>query len=495
MSYKLKNKNVVVLALSFAVMMAMSGLANAQDAAPFLFEDQNAENASPQTVENVNPAPETAKAETIDTSFLDEQPVDNSLVSSPAEEKNEDASQLAAENNTLFDDVTKIETDANEIAANDVPADEAIELPQSPFENFGNAILSKVDNDLFNQMSQIEKQTTILNLELKREDVRNKVEALKAARILARQEAEARRIAEEQKLKDMEMARQAKLLEAEGKLKEKEIELEKVRQAKLLNDYMNEVLVINQKWIEKSGLLQSRIHEMENERKTLIATIEEKIEKIRQKAEFTNACATDAVEKYSATLKGLNSQIIQLRKDIVDSETRIQVMREQSSTNPFAQSSLDPNAASTDLAQEYAIMDITGQGDDIVAKIVSRDGTTFTVHRGSVLRGGETVLKITEKYIAFDKKGIKAYLYPGGTIMEYEPVNIFNEAEKTPEVTEKQSFRSDSAMRSKETVSETTFGKPMNNERENVKTPQKAPKPQKTHRTNSLSFSEGMFAR
>ena len=136
---------------------------------------------------------------------------------------------------------------------------------------------------------------------------------------------------------------------------------------------------------------------------------------------------------------------------------------------------------------EYAIMDITGKGNDVVAKIVSKDGTTFTIHNGSVLRGGEKVVKITEKYIAFDKKGTKSYLYPGGTIMEYEPVNSFNETEKTPEATEKLSIRPEAS-----TKTERPFGKTMESRTDTAKKQEAATvKPPKV---NSLSFSQGMIA-
>ena len=77
-------------------------------------------------------------------------------------------------------------------------------------------------------------------------------------------------------------------------------------------------------------------------------------------------------------------------------------------------------------------MDITGKGKDIIAKIVSKDGTTFIVHKGSMLKGGEVVMAITNNYVAFDNKGVKSYLYTGGTVREYEPETSFNGADKTP---------------------------------------------------------------
>ena len=53
---------------------------------------------------------------------------------------------------------------------------------------FGDGVLEKVNNDLFNQMSDIEKQTTLLTLELRREKVRNEIEAIKAQRDKAMKE-------------------------------------------------------------------------------------------------------------------------------------------------------------------------------------------------------------------------------------------------------------------------------------------------------------------
>ena len=545
MSYNLKNKNIVILAMTFAVMMTINKAAYSQDAAAFLLDDPEINAEVQNTAQNVGEASAEALLNAQDTvdvvaeeikeapTNITEQATDavNELfgaddnVNTSADELLQEApkninGQATDAVNELFGSDDNVNPSADELlkeAQKDADAlsatneqeglfdlnegtettqegkveQNAITAPRSPFENFSNAILSKVDNDLFNQMSKIEKQTTILNLELKREDVRNKIEALRAARALARQEAEARRIEQEEKLKDMEAARQAKILEAEEKLRAREIELEKVRQNKMLNDYMNEMLIMNQKWIEKNASLQNRIKELETERRELIASFEEKITGVKAKAEEVKTRAVQAVEKYTASLKVLTEQIEQLKQDILESEAQIQQLRDQSANNPFAQGNLDPNSASTDLSKEYAIMDITGQGDDVVAKIVSRDGTTFTIHKGSVLRGGETVLKITEKYIAFDKKGMKAYLYPGGTIMEYEPINTFNEAEKTPETTEKQSIRPDETVQK-----ERVFGKPMEKRAEMTKTSKEKKTQEKPMpKVHSISFSQGMFAK
>ena len=84
------------------------------------------------------------------------------------------------------------------------------------------------------------------------------------------------------------------------------------------------------------------------------------------------------------------------------------------------------------MSKDYAIMDITGKGDDIIAKIVSNDGKTFIVHKGSKLKNGEVVTSITDHYISFENDGVRSFLYTGGTVMEFEPVVSFNDSGKTP---------------------------------------------------------------
>lgn len=571
MNYNLKNKYLVVIALSFAATMAMTHAGYAEDnAAPTpatVLAEQDAgapdAQAAPQEdasflddiaaeTSDVEADPQQQKSDVkINVSVSDHMaPTDDFLNEDVDDEEDIDVTDLVedetissaddtpeAENDGLlasmegFDEEEDLKTDIKETPAPKTVAPQviasapqqmqetsgdALATPDSPFENFGNAILSKVDNDLFNQMSNIEKQTTILNLELKREELKNRVEALRNARQQARLEAEARRLAEEQKLKDMEAERKAKLIAAQEKLKEKEIELEKVRQNRLLNDYMNEMLVMNQKWIEKNAQLQGRIHELEDERKELIATIETKLADLQTKSVTLSDTAKDAMQNHQKLLSSLNAQIKQLKKDILDSEMRMRDLKSNAAAaasanaNPFAAAgvgNLAPTPHSVDISEEYAIMDITGKGDEIVAKIVNREGTTFTIHKGSVLKGGEVVLSITEKYIAFDSNGSKTYLYPGGSIMEYEPRATFTDSEKMQENIEKEPMQPMTiGLKNKQAESESeaepvSFGKPKitpaandgNKKLHNSKANKKVLDSRKSKASTSMSFSQGMF--
>ena len=401
MSYSLKNYKLMIGALAIATVMCMSHNAFAQVMEPI------PDNTGVNDVQN-DAQPSGSQAGQEDLSFLDEE-------TSSAQNGNNQAADAG-------DNAAATEEDDDE-------NDESIPAPEvakTPFEKFGNAILSRVDSDLFNQMADIEKQTTLLNLELKREDLKNKVEALKVARAKARDEERMRKLQEEEKLKELENERKAKIIQEQQKLKEKEIELEKIRQAKVLNDYMNEMLLNNQKWIEKNAALQNKVKELEEGRLQLLSNFENMLHALQKKIGTVHRKANEAVFTHNSVVKALNSQINNLNASITENQNQIRQM-EDDKNNPFSVSdSLGLDEDAIDMSQEYAIMDITGKGKDIIAKIVSKDGTTFMVHKGSMLKGGEVVTAITDHYIAFDNKGIKSFLYTGGTVLDFEPTKSFN---------------------------------------------------------------------
>ena len=384
------------------------------------------------------------------------------------------------------DNLDALETDVNK-AQIDSTADVDAVIPEigeakSPFESFGNAILSKVDNDLFNQMSNIEKQTTLLRLELRREELKSRVEALRNARLKAQQEEDARIRAEEEREKDMEAARQAQVIAEQEKLKQQEIELEKIRQEKVLNDYRNEMLLVNQQWVAKNGELQKRIRELEDEQKQMAKDYREKISKLHDSIATLIPIAENAVRNYKRKMETLNSHINQLKTSMLEREDEIKQL-----SNPFAEDGT-PGKDAIDMSREYAIMDITGKGDDVIAKIVSKDGTTFIVHKGSMLKNGEVVTSITDHYISFENDGVQSYLYTGGTVMEYEPLVTFNGSDRTPPQTEKQIIKGDSS----NVLGVSADGKKSsssNNKKEDV--PVLIKKPAKP--SNNLSFGSGTF--
>ena len=484
MKNNLKNKITVLIACAFIMTVAGTGTSFAQDEAPsanqaaadvnisdeLLDLDEIADNSAKESqdadlssdgsseelpkVEAEAPADnfvaETPEVEDGnkeagegDLSFLNEE--------APAEsfaQKQDDASVADEEPATVpsplldvqpfpdDDSLDSLETDANK-AQIDSTAEIDDVIPEiggskSPFENFGNSVLSKVDNDLFNQMSNIEKQTTLLRLELRREELKSKVEALRAARLKAQQEEDLKLKAEEEKSKDMEAERQAMIVAEQEKLKQKEIELEKVRQAQVVKDYMNEMLIVNQQWVAKNAELQKRIHELEEEKATLQSASLDKISQLNAKTAELESLSENSIKVFNHKMELLNNNINQLKSSMLEREDEIKQL-----SNPFSDNGT-PGEDAIDMSKDYAIMDITGKGDDVIAKLVSRDGSTFIIHKGSKLKNGEVVTSITDHYISFDNNGVQSYLYTGGTVMEYEPMVTFNGSDKTPAQTEKQ---------------------------------------------------------
>jgi len=486
MSYNLKNKTIVMIALSFAL-LAMNNISYAEEAdvsadTPAVGDmldmgfDENAgeeenvdaqaeapaDTGDVQTEESFDAAPDNAAATEDTAAQAESDAQDNDFLGNDETgDTPATADQLFAEEDNNSEDTsfeqpaqnTEDSSDSSE-GLFDAPLEEPqdtslpdVEPSKSPFESFGNAILSKVDNDLFNQMSSIEKQNTLLNLELKREELKNKVEALRNTRVRAKEEEENRRRAEQEKLKDQEAERQALILAEQTKLKQKEIELEKVRQAKVLNEYMNEMLKMNQEWVSKNAELQNQIQELKNDRAVLIKSFEESISQVQHNSFTLQKSAEMALANHNRTVASLNSQIAGLKKTIADSEDRIKKMQETTANNnPFAAAAAmtmsdDMDESAIDMSEEYAIMDITGHGDNIIAKIVNKEGTTFTVHKGSMLKGGEIVSTITDHYVGFEKNGVKSFIYTGGTVLEFEPTVAFNDSNKIPAETEKASIK------------------------------------------------------
>ena len=132
--------------------------------------------------------------------------------------------------------------------------------------NFGEGILSQVDNELFNQMSDLEKQTSLLTLELRREKVKNEIAAIKAARQKAVDDLNEKKAEKERQRIEWEKEQERKLLVEEQKLRELNIAYEKLRQENIVNAYKEQMLDTNQKWIENNARLYGEIVKTEEDR-------------------------------------------------------------------------------------------------------------------------------------------------------------------------------------------------------------------------------------
>ena len=279
-------------------------------------------------------------------------------------------------------------------------------------------------DDLFSKMSDIEKSTTLLNLELRREKLQNEIEAVRNQR---RQAIEQERLkAEELKQKQLEKEREEKRKkrEEEQKLRELDMQFEKLRQEKILKAYKNQMLEETQKWIARSAIFQKSIADLREEKKVLANGYKSKLENLRTESENAIKSYNNKVVEHKNEVQNLNSQIDVLRNRIVSLEHEL----EEKSQNMVVGGMMSSGAGvgdsnnlnipissagdiNTSLSHYYAILEIRGQGGELVAKLLNRNGLSFYVRKGTALQSGHVVSEITSTYVAADKNFKRDYIY------------------------------------------------------------------------------------
>lgn len=288
-------------------------------------------------------------------------------------------------------------------------------------------ILSAVDNDLFNQMSDIEKQTALLTLELRREKIRTEIDAMKAQRQKAIEEQKNMDAERENKRLAMEKELEQKIIEEQTKLRKVELAYEKLRQERLLNAYKEHMLEEEQKWIQSNQEIYDQIANQKKEQELLTTKYKEKLKNLVSLSENVVRDAQVKMEAYKREVNDLQTQISILKAR----------MEAQQKTNPFGQGTTGsggivvggngqqtpaPVKRSINLGDLYVIMEITGQNDDINAKLMNREGQTFLVKKGTKLKSGDVVTEITPTHITTENEGEESYLYfASGGVMESEP--------------------------------------------------------------------------
>ena len=292
--------------------------------------------------------------------------------------------------------------------------------------NFGEAILVQTNNDLFSQMSDIEKQTTLLTLELKKEKIKNEIEAAKAIREKAAFEKQASEEAKKRAQIEWEKEQESKVILAEAELKQKEIELEKLKQRKALTAYMNSMLEQKQSWVVENAKLYDEIKSLKDKNKEMRQTYQKSLNDISSKMVGLMQSAETAQKDHDRAIVSLTAQNTQLKKRIEATEKAAQA----SDGNPFAtaganvggkvQTSADSLIAPMSVASEYAIVEILGKGDTLTVKLMNKDGETFIAKRGTVLQTGHMVEEITPKFVRFSRNGLEDFLYTSSTPMEVE---------------------------------------------------------------------------
>ena len=110
-----------------------------------------------------------------------------------------------------------------------------------------------IDDAVFAKMSDLEKQRALLYLDLRREKLKNEIEAIKNQRKQAIEQEKEKDEAKKRAKIEWEKNQEQKVLQEQQKLRELDIQFERLRQEKLLNSYKNKMLEDNQVWIAKDG--------------------------------------------------------------------------------------------------------------------------------------------------------------------------------------------------------------------------------------------------
>ncbi len=374
----------------------------------------------------------------------------NTPQSLPKEDFDFDLKMKSLEGSSQSQGQTSKEQDNSVTSAiNDADLPKDIQYKANPVESLGNSILSQMDSDLFSQMSEIEKSTTLLTLELRREKIRNEIEAQKAIR--QKNIDDQARLKEEQKLKDLERKKkiEAQVLQEKQALLDKERLFEVLKQRKLLNAYMNQMLVNQQEWLKEKESLYAQISALEGEKKELIELFKERINKVLEASAKNIQVAEAARANFERIVKNLKARNEQLRKR-VEADAQIiknvknnlylksQSIQELKDKNASAAAALAANAATVapiddttevieedvppvKLSAQYAILGITGRAGNMSVDVIDINGQPLSLTVGSPLPTGHILSEIGSDYAKFSRDGSDDYLYVGRSIDGYVP--------------------------------------------------------------------------
>jgi len=352
-------------------------------------------------------------------------------------------------------DVNAKKTNANAVSA-DLPQN--IQYKANPVEGLSNSVLSQMDSDLFSQMSEIEKSTTLLTLELKREKIRNEIEAQKAVRQKNLDDLERQRA--ENRLKDLERQKkiEAQVIQEQQALIDKEQIFEVLKQRKLLNAYMNQMLVNQQEWIKEKESLYAQLKAAQEEKKELIELFKQRIDKVLDASAKNIQTAEAAKANFERIVKGLKARNEQLRKR-VEADAKIiknaknslfmksksvEELKEKATqtaeaTNAQVLAAAGDNSekvaeiveeAPKTLSSQYAILGITGRAGAMSIEVISANGQPMSLKVGSPLPSGHIVSEIGSDYAKFSRDGVDDYLYVGRSIDGVVPVLSVLDAKK-----------------------------------------------------------------
>ena len=304
------------------------------------------------------------------------------------------------------------------------PSVESVKPVENEDDLFEITKLPEIDDAVFDKMSDLEKQTALLNLELRQKKVKNEIEAIKNQRRQAIIQEQEKAEEKERQIVEWEKEQERKVLQEQQRLRELDIQFEKERQERLLNAYKNEMLAANQAWIAHEGSLYKKIQDLKNENSSLLDDMKNKLKTIQSNVDVVSAKSSEAIGEYQKAIDNLQTKISVLNARIAAQEKEIE------KKNPFAEGEEtsvtkieEVTIPEMKLANMYAVMEIRGQGGQLIAKLINQDGTPFYVKKGTALQSGHIIDEITSTYVRAEKDGVKDYLYfaAGGILPVEQP--------------------------------------------------------------------------
>jgi hypothetical protein len=409
--------------------------------------DESKKLVSPSQAKTLAEAPVNAQAEVKANDFNFDLKMKS--VNKPAEQEKKESEKAA---------VAEVEkkVEANDVSISDADLPSDIQYKANPIDALGNSILSQIDSDLFKQMSEIEKSTTLLTLELKREKLRNEIEAQKAVR--QRNADDRERLKAEQRLKELEKQKkiEASLVKEQQALVDKKQLFEVLKQRKLLNAYMNSMLISEQTWLKEKEELYAQLAKAEQEKKELVELFKKKIDSVLDVSTKNIQTAETAKANFERIVKGLKARNEQLRKRV---EADARIIKSAKNSLYLNSKSIEElkernaeqaanTAASLALAQAevetleaealeeevvklsslYAILGITGRASSLTVEIIDKDGQSMKLKKGSILPTGHIVDEIGGDYAKFNFNDNVDYLYVGKGI---DGLNLAKSASNT----------------------------------------------------------------
>lgn len=285
-------------------------------------------------------------------------------------------------------------------------------------------ILGKVSSDIFREMAEMERENNTLMLQLKREQLRSEIDALKTSnRQMLFDEIERREKMTQARL-EWELAQDLKRQEA----------LERKQRAE-----------IRQKQIEAALKREEdrRIQKMKEEEAA-------QAEKEKQEKEEQKKQRAELKKKYdAASLVRLNS----LKPVLMAATKPAKIKRSTTSRIPKALTSTGEDlltkkragealtvTVSADEAKEaggvpqesasklYAVSEIRGTAGSLIAKLISKkDKTTFFAKKSTILPTGHTVIDIDKDYVLVQIGNNKEMIgFPSAGLLSDTPANTNN---------------------------------------------------------------------